>query len=84
MCGSLVAVTKNSSGIHLWWRCDSGWRISSHFGQHQYLNMIVVVFFIWLGRAAGVDPGVASTILDQALNVQVTYGAVMLSFLGKL
>lgn len=46
--------------------------------------MIVVVFFIWLGRAAGVDPGVASTILDQALNVQVTYGAVMLSFLGKL
>lgn len=30
------------------------------------------------------DPGVASTILDQALNVQVTYGAVMLSFLGAL
>ena len=30
------------------------------------------------------DPGVASTILDQALNIQVTYGAVMLSFLGAL
>ncbi|KAJ2916951.1 hypothetical protein MD484_g3453, partial [Candolleomyces efflorescens] len=30
------------------------------------------------------DPGVASTLLDQALNFQVTYGAVMLSFLGAL
>ena len=28
------------------------------------------------------DPGVALTILDRALNIQVTYGAVMLSFLG--
>jgi hypothetical protein len=34
------------------------------------------------GLAVGLDPGVALTILDQALNVQVTYGAVMLSFLG--
>ena len=34
------------------------------------------------GLYAGMDPGVASTILDQALNIQVTYGAVMLSFLG--
>lgn len=34
------------------------------------------------GVAVGIDPGVASTILDQALNFQVTYGAVMLSFLG--
>jgi len=31
-----------------------------------------------------IDPGVALTIFDQALNVQVTYGAVMLSFLGAL
>lgn len=30
------------------------------------------------------DPGVALTILDQALNLQVTYGAVMLSALGQL
>jgi len=30
------------------------------------------------------DPGVALTILDQALSIQVTYGAVMLSFLGAL
>ncbi|TFK30273.1 hypothetical protein FA15DRAFT_663664 [Coprinopsis marcescibilis] len=30
------------------------------------------------------DPGVAATMLDQALNFQVTYGAVMLSFLGAL
>ena len=29
-----------------------------------------------------IDPGVALTILDRALSVQVTYGAVMLSFLG--
>ncbi|KAJ7080406.1 hypothetical protein B0H15DRAFT_787233 [Mycena belliarum] len=36
------------------------------------------------GNLASVDPGVAITILDQALNVQVTYGAVMLSFLGAL
>ncbi|KAJ7772952.1 hypothetical protein DFH07DRAFT_901910 [Mycena maculata] len=36
------------------------------------------------GQLAHVDPGVAITILDQALNVQVTYGAVMLSFLGAL
>ncbi|KDQ61073.1 hypothetical protein JAAARDRAFT_173588 [Jaapia argillacea MUCL 33604] len=33
---------------------------------------------------AAMDPGVAATILDQALNIQVTYGAVMLSFLGAL
>jgi hypothetical protein len=46
---------------------------------------------IWLAReanlaihgiAVGIDPGVALTVLDQALNLQVTYGAVMLSFLG--
>ena len=36
-----------------------------------------------LGYYVGMDPGVASTILDQALNIQVTYGAVMLSFLGS-
>ncbi|KAK7038220.1 hypothetical protein R3P38DRAFT_2515979 [Favolaschia claudopus] len=36
------------------------------------------------GQIASIDPGVATTILDQALNVQVTYGAVMLSFLGAL
>jgi len=31
-----------------------------------------------------IDPGVALTVLDQALSFQVTYGAVMLSFLGAL
>jgi len=36
------------------------------------------------GAAIGIDPGVALTVLDQALNLQVTYGAVMLSFLGLL
>ena len=36
----------------------------------------------WSGYYVGMDPGVASTILDQALTIQVTYGAVMLSFLG--
>ena len=48
---------------------------------------------VYLARKAGlaaagvttnIDPGVALTILDQALNVQVTYGAVMLSFLGAI
>ncbi|KAH6895003.1 hypothetical protein BKA70DRAFT_1319222 [Coprinopsis sp. MPI-PUGE-AT-0042] len=34
------------------------------------------------GIAVGIDPGVASTILDQALNFQVTYGAILLSMLG--
>ncbi|KAF9532886.1 hypothetical protein CPB83DRAFT_846547 [Crepidotus variabilis] len=34
--------------------------------------------------AIGMDPGVALTVLDQALNLQVTYGAVMLSFLGAM
>ncbi|CAK5265324.1 unnamed protein product [Mycena citricolor] len=34
--------------------------------------------------ATSIDPGVAITVLDQALNLQVTYGAVMLSFLGAL
>lgn len=34
------------------------------------------------GHSIGLDPGVAITIMDQALNVQMTYGAVMLSFLG--
>jgi hypothetical protein len=36
------------------------------------------------GVMIGMDPGVALTLLDQALNLQVTYGAVMLSFLGAL
>ena len=36
------------------------------------------------GAVIGIDPGVALTVLDQALNLQVTYGAVMLSFLGWL
>ncbi|KAG7448285.1 uncharacterized protein BT62DRAFT_1074774 [Guyanagaster necrorhizus] len=36
------------------------------------------------GVATKIDPGVALTILDQALNVQMTYGAVMLSFLGAI
>ncbi|MCL6388898.1 DUF3429 domain-containing protein, partial [Pectobacterium carotovorum subsp. carotovorum] len=36
------------------------------------------------GVDVGIDPGVAATVLDQALNFQVTYGAVMLSFLGAL
>ncbi|OSD08319.1 hypothetical protein PYCCODRAFT_1429391 [Trametes coccinea BRFM310] len=36
------------------------------------------------GLVSNIDPGVAITILDQALNVQVTYGAVLLSFLGAL
>lgn len=35
------------------------------------------------GAAIGIDPGVAITLMDQALNLQVTYGAVMLSFLGQ-
>ncbi|KAI8982903.1 hypothetical protein BD414DRAFT_537912 [Trametes punicea] len=48
---------------------------------------------VYLARQAGmatqgltshIDPGVAITILDQALNIQVTYGAVLLSFLGAL
>ena len=34
------------------------------------------------GVLTNIDPGVALTILDRALNIQVTYGAVMLSFLG--
>jgi hypothetical protein len=34
--------------------------------------------------AVGIDPGVALTVLDQALSLQVTYGAVMLSFLGAM
>ncbi|KAF8559751.1 hypothetical protein OG21DRAFT_1402578 [Imleria badia] len=36
------------------------------------------------GVLTNIDPGVALTILDQALNFQVTYGAVMLSFLGAI
>ncbi|TCD63532.1 hypothetical protein EIP91_005302 [Steccherinum ochraceum] len=48
---------------------------------------------IYLARQAGmaatgvitsIDPGVAITYLDQALSLQMTYGAVMLSFLGAL
>jgi len=36
------------------------------------------------GVLTSLDPGVALTLLDRALNIQVTYGAVMLSFLGAL
>ncbi|TFL07335.1 hypothetical protein BDV98DRAFT_652353 [Pterulicium gracile] len=32
----------------------------------------------------GMDPGYAATLLNEALNFQVTYGAVMLSFLGAM
>ncbi|KAL4069129.1 hypothetical protein J3A83DRAFT_4248814 [Scleroderma citrinum] len=37
-----------------------------------------------MGIVTNIDPGVALTVLDQALNFQVQYGAVMLSFLGAL
>ncbi|KAI6020885.1 hypothetical protein PISMIDRAFT_679520 [Pisolithus microcarpus 441] len=37
-----------------------------------------------IGVATNLDPGVALTVLDQALNFQVHYGAVLLSFLGAL
>ncbi|KAI6000944.1 hypothetical protein EDC04DRAFT_2871976 [Pisolithus marmoratus] len=37
-----------------------------------------------MGLATNLDPGVALTVLDQALNFQVHYGAVLLSFLGAL
>lgn len=37
---------------------------------------------VFTGYTVGLDPGVAITVMDQALNLQVTYGAVMLSFLG--
>ncbi|KAH7909853.1 hypothetical protein BJ138DRAFT_1154252 [Hygrophoropsis aurantiaca] len=37
-----------------------------------------------MGTITNLDPGVAHTLLDQALNFQVTYGAVLLSFLGAL
>jgi len=36
------------------------------------------------GALPNIDPGVALTLLDRALSIQVTYGAVMLSFLGAL
>ncbi|KIM33317.1 hypothetical protein M408DRAFT_19629 [Serendipita vermifera MAFF 305830] len=36
------------------------------------------------GATSTIDPGVAMSLLDQAMNVQVTYGAVMLGFLGAL
>jgi hypothetical protein len=36
-----------------------------------------------LGLAANVDPTVALSLLHQALEFQVTYGAVLLSFLGE-
>ncbi|EMD38233.1 hypothetical protein CERSUDRAFT_113393 [Gelatoporia subvermispora B] len=36
------------------------------------------------GIVSNIDPGVAITILDQALSFQTTYGAVLLSFLGAL
>ncbi|CAG7851953.1 SubName: Full=Probable MNN4-regulates the mannosylphosphorylation {ECO:0000313/EMBL:CCA66657.1} [Serendipita indica DSM 11827] len=36
------------------------------------------------GIASKIDPGLAMSLLDQAMNVQVTYGAVMLGFLGAI
>jgi len=36
------------------------------------------------GVLTSLDPGVALTLFDRALSIQVTYGAVMLSFLGAL
>lgn len=36
------------------------------------------------GASTALDVGTALHLLDQALNIQVTYGAVMLGFLGAL
>jgi len=36
------------------------------------------------GATSAIDPGVAMSLLDQAASVQVTYGAVLLGFLGAL
>ena len=63
----------------------------NHSGGLPYLGAAATT--VYLARQAqlaasdlvsNIDPGVALTVLDQALNLQVTYGAVMLSFLGKL
>ena len=43
----------------------------------------MLIFVCDAGYSIGMDPGVAITVLDQAYNLQVTYGAVMLSFLGS-
>ncbi|KAM5532947.1 hypothetical protein V8D89_013413 [Ganoderma adspersum] len=50
----------------------------------------VTVYLAWQaglaaqGLISSIDPGVAITVLHQALDIQTTYGAVMLSFLGAL
>lgn len=43
-------------------------------------RLILVVAAI----SSTIDPGVAITVLHQALSIQTTYGAVLLSFLGAL
>lgn len=60
-------------------------------GTLPYLGTSVTVIYLAkqaslaaTGVITTIDPGVALTILDQALSMQVTYGAVMLSFLGAL
>lgn len=42
------------------------------------------VLIVGIGTITNIDPGVAITVLDQALHIQMTYGAVLLSFLGAL
>ncbi|KAH9930258.1 uncharacterized protein B0H18DRAFT_994021 [Fomitopsis serialis] len=61
------------------------------FGGLPYLGTGAVT--IYMAQQAGtalsdltsrIDPGVAITMLDHALHIQMTYGAVMLSFLGAI
>lgn len=44
----------------------------------------IAVLMAGIGITTNIDPGVAITVLDQALHLQMTYGAVLLSFLGAL
>jgi len=46
------------------------------------LTIVIARILARTGVLTSLDPGVALTFLDRALNIQVTYGAVMLSFLG--
>lgn len=55
----------------------------SNRGMVDVLTKHLRKFAMTTGAQIGIDPGVALTVLDQAMNIQVTYGAVMLSFLGK-
>lgn len=73
-----------ASGATVYLAHQAGLAAQGKLAVPELKHIVRLTCIMTIGLVPNIDPGVAITILDQALQLQVTYGAVMLSFLGAL